>query len=138
MNDWTWYISEATYWSCIESNVSIVCGSLPTLKPLIIRFYPRFGTIQEYGNFDTSQKCCSNEPGLSINRRPFDGQDPKNTNESTWELQCIPGKSDSQSPSITTSNGLGNDEAEITIEIINVNLPIDVGEVGGVSGGYKA
>jgi hypothetical protein len=31
----------AGYWSGIESNCSIICASLPTLRPLVSRFIPR-------------------------------------------------------------------------------------------------
>jgi hypothetical protein len=38
----------AGYWSGIESNCSIVCASLPTLRPLVSRFIPKLlGTSNE-------------------------------------------------------------------------------------------
>jgi hypothetical protein len=38
----------AGYWSGIESNCSIICASLPTLRPLVSRFIPKLlGTSSE-------------------------------------------------------------------------------------------
>ncbi len=43
-DDQTYYSAPAAYWSAIESNLAIVCASLPALKPLIVRIVPVFGT----------------------------------------------------------------------------------------------
>ncbi|KAJ4990692.1 hypothetical protein SVAN01_03923 [Stagonosporopsis vannaccii] len=43
-DDSTYYSAPAAYWSSIEANLAIVCASLPTLKPLIVRIIPVFGT----------------------------------------------------------------------------------------------
>lgn len=48
----------AGYWSGIESNCSVICASLPTLRPLFYRFFPRLigtstnglSTAQSVGN----------------------------------------------------------------------------------------
>jgi hypothetical protein len=48
----------AGYWSGIESNCSVICASLPTLRPLFYRFFPRLigtstngvSTVQSVGN----------------------------------------------------------------------------------------
>lgn len=114
MDDWTWYDAEATYWSCIESNVAIMCGSVPTLKPLIVRIYPRFGIVQEYSNFDTSQERCTNKLGLNTSRQPVDVRGHLNTTKSSWELQYIPGSSNSHSPSTNASTASGANGAEVT------------------------
>ncbi|KAF2737808.1 hypothetical protein EJ04DRAFT_590519 [Polyplosphaeria fusca] len=39
-----WYGFSSGYWSCIEVNLAIVCGSAPVLKPLITRFIPQFAS----------------------------------------------------------------------------------------------
>jgi hypothetical protein len=39
--DTTWANTEAAIWSSIEVNTGIVCASLPTVKPLISRIFPR-------------------------------------------------------------------------------------------------
>lgn len=43
-NDATYHSAPTAYWSAIEANLAIVCASLPTLKPLIVRLVPVFGT----------------------------------------------------------------------------------------------
>lgn len=43
-NDRIYYSAPPSYWSCIELNLSIVCASLPTLKPLVVRIIPAFST----------------------------------------------------------------------------------------------
>jgi hypothetical protein len=48
----------AAYWSGIESNCSVICASLPTLRPLFSRFFPQLigtsptgvSTVQSVGN----------------------------------------------------------------------------------------
>jgi hypothetical protein len=48
----------AGYWSGIESNCSVICASLPTLRPLFSHFFPRLvgtspkdvSTVQSGGN----------------------------------------------------------------------------------------
>jgi hypothetical protein len=48
----------ASYWSGIECNCSVICASLPTLRPLFSRFFPQLigtssngvSTVQSVGN----------------------------------------------------------------------------------------
>ncbi|PVI04189.1 hypothetical protein DM02DRAFT_716378 [Periconia macrospinosa] len=42
--DPTWHSAPAGWWSCIEANLAIVCGSAPALKPLFTRFIPQFAS----------------------------------------------------------------------------------------------
>lgn len=39
--DVTWDNAPAAIWSCVEVNVAIICASLATLKPLLVRYAPR-------------------------------------------------------------------------------------------------
>lgn len=39
--DFSWYAAFAYMWSVVEINVSIMCGSVPALKPLVSRYLPR-------------------------------------------------------------------------------------------------
>ena len=50
---------DAAAWSTVESNVGIICASLPTLKPLISRLFPHFLTSAFTGQ--------DNSTGLSRN-----------------------------------------------------------------------
>lgn len=38
----------AAYWTAAECNVAIICASLPYLRPLIIRVFPRFASNLSY------------------------------------------------------------------------------------------
>lgn len=59
MNDFAWYASLSFMWSAIEVNVGIMCACVPALKPLVVRFIPRFvrdtaeNTPQKQGSFAT-------------------------------------------------------------------------------------
>jgi len=63
-DDATWYSPEAAYWSCIETNVAIMCASLPALKPLLARLVPRFATTRQYAE-------ASDEPSGHVRKLPF-------------------------------------------------------------------
>jgi len=63
MDDSTWYSMEAAYWSCIEVNIAIICASLPVLKPMVVRFIPRFGSSKEYGNLGRGTGAGGNTTG---------------------------------------------------------------------------
>jgi hypothetical protein len=43
-HDSTYYSAPTAYWSAIETNLAIVCASLPALKPLVVRIIPAFST----------------------------------------------------------------------------------------------
>ena len=44
--DPTWEQPATAYWSAIELNVGIVCGCLPTLRPLVNKIAPRLFTLK--------------------------------------------------------------------------------------------
>jgi hypothetical protein len=48
----------AGYWSGIESNCSIICASLPTLRPLVSRFIPKLLGISP-NETSVGQSCGS-------------------------------------------------------------------------------
>jgi hypothetical protein len=42
-------------WSTIEAHVTIVCASVPTLKPLVARYFPRiWGSNKTSGNYNNN------------------------------------------------------------------------------------
>ncbi|KAJ5426752.1 hypothetical protein N7465_001822 [Penicillium sp. CMV-2018d] len=57
--DFSWYASLSFMWSVVEVNLSIICGCVPSLKPLVTRLVPKL--IRDT-NDDTS---TSSPPGLS-------------------------------------------------------------------------
>ncbi|KAL6708296.1 hypothetical protein ACN47E_003220 [Coniothyrium glycines] len=52
-DDNTWYSSATAYWSAIESNLAIVCASLPALKPLIVKIIPGFSARHSSRGYGT-------------------------------------------------------------------------------------
>ncbi|KAJ5176349.1 Major facilitator superfamily domain general substrate transporter [Penicillium canariense] len=40
-SDFSWYASLSFMWSAVEVNVSIICGCVPSLKPLVARLIPK-------------------------------------------------------------------------------------------------
>lgn len=61
-DDATYYSAPTAYWSSIESNLAIVCASLPALKPLVVRIIPVFGTP------DSSRGQCATAVGGNNHR----------------------------------------------------------------------
>jgi len=41
-NDFSWYASLSFMWSAVEVSIGIICACVPSLKPLFLRFMPRF------------------------------------------------------------------------------------------------
>ncbi|KAJ5811039.1 Major facilitator superfamily domain general substrate transporter [Penicillium robsamsonii] len=58
--DFSWYASLSFMWSVVEVNLSIICGCVPSLKPLVTRLVPKL--IRDT-NDDTS---ASSPHGLSV------------------------------------------------------------------------
>jgi len=54
MDDTTWYSSSLAYWSSIEMNLSIVCASLPALKPLFVKLIPGFASHKASQGYEIS------------------------------------------------------------------------------------
>jgi hypothetical protein len=52
-DDRTFYSAATAYWSAIETNLGIVCASLPALKPLIVRIIPGFSTRHSSRGYGT-------------------------------------------------------------------------------------
>ncbi|KAL7943622.1 hypothetical protein V8C42DRAFT_358892 [Trichoderma barbatum] len=46
--DLTWNMSQAFVWSSVEPNIGIVCACLPTLRPLLRRFIPKWFSGSSY------------------------------------------------------------------------------------------
>jgi len=59
-NDFSWYASLGFMWSAVEVNLGIICACVPSLKPLFLRFLPRFvkdvsGEMSSIGSMDPGQ-----------------------------------------------------------------------------------
>lgn len=75
--DATYYAAPISYWSSIEMNLSIVCASLPALKPLFVKIVPAFGSRK--GSRSRSYGLNSSRQGGDKSLRGAGGrsQDPK-------------------------------------------------------------
>lgn len=64
-NEFSWYASLSFMWSAVEVSLGIICACVPSLKPLFLRFMPRF--IKDDGltsndSFDDPQPAPANVP----------------------------------------------------------------------------
>lgn len=51
----TWNNLSVSQWSTIEINVGIICASMPTLRLLLLKVFPRLsGSTQKYGGYEVS------------------------------------------------------------------------------------
>ncbi|KAF3940645.1 hypothetical protein ABW19_dt0200267 [Dactylella cylindrospora] len=48
--DASWWCLELWIYTCLETHVAIVCASIPSLKPLIVKIFPHFGSSQVYAD----------------------------------------------------------------------------------------
>lgn len=101
-NDWSYYAAEATYWASIESNLAIVCASLPTLRPLLVYVYPRFGGSQQFTSLSTPTDCRQPPSGFSNNpyRQPVENETHIKADETGWKLERIPSRNSLPAPSV--------------------------------------
>ncbi|KAJ4331604.1 hypothetical protein N0V95_009850 [Ascochyta clinopodiicola] len=60
MDDSSYYSAPTAYWSSIESNLAIVCASLPALKPLVVSIVPVFGTRHSSSGEHSSTAASGN------------------------------------------------------------------------------
>lgn len=52
----TWNNLSVSQWSTIEINVGIICASMPTLRLLLLRVFPRLsGNSQAYGGYNAGR-----------------------------------------------------------------------------------
>ena len=90
MDDWSWYAVEATYWASIETNLAIVCASLPTLRPLLVYVYSRFGASQQFTSLTTPPEHRHPPSSFSNNRQSVENETHIKADERGWKLERIP------------------------------------------------
>ncbi|KAL7274618.1 hypothetical protein RUND412_002468 [Rhizina undulata] len=59
-HDTTWFIYDSYLFSTLETDLAIICASLPSLIPLIIALFPSFGSINDNSSFSPGDSCFSN------------------------------------------------------------------------------
>ncbi|KAF7719103.1 MFS-type L-fucose-proton symporter [Penicillium ucsense] len=64
--DFSWYASLSFMWSVVEVNISIICGCVPSLKPLVTRLMPKL--IRDTGDPSTSPRShyAVNESPITV------------------------------------------------------------------------
>jgi hypothetical protein len=60
-DDQSYYGADSAWWSCIETNVAIICASLPALRKLVSSIWPSLlGSSKSYGSGRQSGSKFSN------------------------------------------------------------------------------
>ena len=97
----TWDNYPVALWSTIEMNVGIMCICMPTLRLMLVRFFPKLGggcTSQENG----CRHRSGGAPGLSGRARAGQERTVEEDDTSTFELD---GAQSSSSVALTTITG---------------------------------
>ncbi|CAI7629384.1 unnamed protein product [Penicillium pancosmium] len=89
-SDFSWYASLSFMWSAVEVNVSIMCGCVPSLKPLVARLVPKLirDTNDPYtspnNNYATGESPVAMPPPAAIpsSGGPSPSTSPANSNSS--------------------------------------------------------
>ncbi|KAI9367872.1 hypothetical protein BJX61DRAFT_526406 [Aspergillus egyptiacus] len=115
--DTSWANVGAAYWTAAECNVSIICASLPFLRPLISHIFPRF--LSTHSNSKTGNRTRTTAVHSTFRRAstfPFT-QDPE------FGLVTIDTEAQGGGPHSTTTKGLHNSGIEVTMEMIQEVAP---------------
>ncbi|KAL1967165.1 hypothetical protein VTN77DRAFT_3456 [Rasamsonia byssochlamydoides] len=108
--DLTWNMAQSFVWSCVEPCIGIVCGCLPTLRPVISRCFPRFLH---------SQRSTSQTPNNYIsNSSSGAGATFKAQNRDFLRLQESKRKK-KMNPLMTTDTVADDDEVGLTNAVEN-------------------
>ncbi|KKY16294.1 putative integral membrane protein [Phaeomoniella chlamydospora] len=112
-SDSTYVISEAMYWSVIETNIGILAASIPSFKPLVKRYLPRI--LGEYSGSNRG-RTGSNGPftGKSGNKSGFSKLSAGTYNGARSNSASYYGRDLKGAHSMTTSiSGIENDNIEL-------------------------
>ncbi|KAG2416238.1 hypothetical protein HFD88_007431 [Aspergillus terreus] len=118
-NDFTWYKVTLAKWCMVEINVGIICACLPTMRPLLMKSFPRiFSNIDSASPQHTPRSDDSyplKGPGRKP-RRPWDyisgvdtlwtAHDPEQPSASDSTQAIVPPTSAGQDPSIVKSTNV--------------------------------
>ena len=85
--DFSWYASLSFMWSVVEVNISIICGCVPSLKPLVARLLPKLirdtnGTQTSPPNYATGDSPVALPPAVAISGGPSASSSPADSNGS--------------------------------------------------------
>ncbi|KAJ5133968.1 Major facilitator superfamily domain general substrate transporter [Penicillium atrosanguineum] len=86
--DFSWYASLSFMWSVVEVNISIICGCVPSLKPLVARILPKLirdtdGTkTSPLNNYATGDSPVALPPAAAILGGPSASSSPADSNGS--------------------------------------------------------
>jgi hypothetical protein len=106
-------------WSAIELNLGIMCGSVPSLKPLVARILPRI--IQNPGESSSSDREPSTgESTRSMRSRPVASTGVKDTLDATHETRNSVGVPNTVESTGATSGEPGGAESAPTVDFITL------------------
>ncbi|EPS45369.1 hypothetical protein H072_623 [Dactylellina haptotyla CBS 200.50] len=83
--DQSWWCIELWIYTSLETHVAIVCASIPSLKPLAIKIFPRFASSHGYSNNLTPMEFNSSGAGSSAVRGTHSRAQAGNSNHSRAE-----------------------------------------------------
>jgi fucose permease len=86
--DFSWYASLSFMWSVVEVNISIICGCVPSLKPLVARLLPKLirdtnGTQTSPPNYATEESPVALPPAAVTPGGPSASSSPSDSNRSS-------------------------------------------------------
>ncbi|KAJ6122458.1 Major facilitator superfamily domain general substrate transporter [Penicillium capsulatum] len=93
--DFSWYASLSFMWSVVEVNVSVICGCVPSLKPLVARLLPKLIRDTDDSSH-TSPHGVAGESPVSVPPPVVGGSTPATS----------PGDSNASKPSQTRSGSI--------------------------------
>ncbi|KAJ5144018.1 Major facilitator superfamily domain general substrate transporter [Penicillium bovifimosum] len=64
--DFSWYASLSFMWSVVEVNLSIICGCVPSLKPLVTRLVPKLIRDGSGTSTTSPQGFSAVDPGVAV------------------------------------------------------------------------
>ncbi|KAL1987071.1 hypothetical protein VTN96DRAFT_4945 [Rasamsonia emersonii] len=71
--DESWDNVDAAFWTAAECNVAIICASLPYLRPLIVRIFPRFASNLSYPQKSDVQVTSHRKSRATLLTNPIRG-----------------------------------------------------------------
>ncbi|KAF3925151.1 hypothetical protein ABW20_dc0101494 [Dactylellina cionopaga] len=82
--DQSWWCFELWIYTSLETHVGIICASIPSLKPLAVKIFPRFGTSHDPSSSFTPMGINSSGGGSGL-RRTHSRAQAGNSNHSRAE-----------------------------------------------------
>ncbi|EWC47153.1 hypothetical protein DRE_03522 [Drechslerella stenobrocha 248] len=126
--DASWWCFELWIYTSLETHVGIICASIPSLKPLAVKIFPRFGSYRGYSN---SSPMELNGSSFTEMRRAQTGNSNISKAEraakmmSIYPLTTIGGGSErgESQESIVPTTGSSDQEVDVITSFSSSNTP---------------